>query len=180
MAKKSAVSLRFEPLAREQFVSVSLTLPADAFAKTFRAKADAFELWQHGVGAWSGDDQLLGAIILRCGMRKPQTANLELLHTFAAHRHHGVAAQLVDYAYKGIGGRAQYFRVSSEPSAVGFYRKIGLKFWGEQKSGCSLCIHRITNASIADGAYDYNDPVIRSMLFTGRKGGLVRAFARVA
>ena len=82
-----------KPVSRDEFVSAISTDKADAFAKTFVAKADMQENWDSCQGYWV-DDELFGAIIVTISKREPKTANLQLLHTFAKHRRKGVAKVL--------------------------------------------------------------------------------------
>lgn len=169
--------MRFEPITREQFVREP-RIGADKFAATFASKADAMKLWPFVSGFVHDDGHIMAAICVRVTTRGYPVANLQLLHTFSAHRNRGLATSLVLDEYERIVSVADYFRVSSEHDAVGFYRSLGLKFWGRQKSGSLLCIHRIesTVATIADGAYDQEDPTINKLLFSGRRGSLVEEF----
>lgn len=161
-------------LTREEFVAAPLTA-GDKFAKTFLAKADTFGLWPNAVGCFDG--AVLGAaIILRVGRRNPVTANLELLHTFAAYRRQGLAKRLVLEEYQKLYRNALYFRVSSEVEAVEFYRAMGFRFWGRQKSGCLLCMHAIGGILPTQAKYDCNDPAILCAVLSGRKGGVVERF----
>lgn len=162
------------PLTREEFTTVPLTVE-DGFAKTFRMKADAFDLWSHAVGCFDGKT-LGAAIILRRGKRNPITANLELLHTFALHRRQGLAKKLVLEEYSKLYRNALYFRVSSEAESVDFYRALGFRFWGRQKSGCLLCMHAVGGSAPTQAKYDPNDPVILRAVLSGRKGGCVERF----
>lgn len=166
------------PLTREVFIGAmraSLVAGADSFAKTFLAKANAFNLWPLARGCFE-DDRLGAAIIMRVGKRNPITANLELLHTFAVYRKQGLAKQLVLEEYQKLYRNALYFRVSSEIDSVGFYRALGFRFWGKQKSGCFLCMHRIGGNSPQQATYDFTDPTIAGAVCSGRKGGVVEKF----
>jgi GNAT superfamily N-acetyltransferase len=152
----------------------------DHFAWTFRAKADAMNLWPLCLGFWARED-LTSAIIVRLSKRTPVVANLQLLHTFARFRRRRFAKLLVESQYAAaVTNGARYFRVSSEPGALPFYRSLGFKFFGEQKSGSSLSIFKIHNPGLTgygdiwDGIYDPDDPVIRAAVFSGRRGGVVR------
>lgn len=167
------------PLTREVFVDVfdkaPLVTGADKFAKTFLAKADSFKLWPYAQGCFDGD-RLGAAIVMRVGKRNPVTANLELLHTFAVYRQQGLAKQLVLEEYQKLYRNALYFRVSSEADSVEFYRRLGFRFWGKQRSGCLLCMHAIGGTSPAQAKYDFNDPVIAGAVLSNRKGGVVEMF----
>jgi len=144
---------------------------ADTFARTFVAKADMQEQWDRCLGAFDGDE-LMGAIITTVGTRVPKVANLQLLHTFNKHRRKGVGKELTLASFAGISTHAIYFRVSAEPGAVAFYESLGFKFWGLQKSGCSLSMFKINGVDLKDGIYSEDDPVIRKALYSGKKGSL--------
>lgn len=163
--------MNLDDVTREQFIAAITA--QDQFAKTFVAKADMQQLWAEAEGCWEGDE-LLGAIIVTLSKRAPKTANLQLLHTFAKHRRRGVGRLLCSFAiqYAYYSGYS-YFRVSSEVEAVEFYRTLGIKFWGKQKSGCSLSIFQIGGPAYTDGIYNLADPVIQAALHSGRKGSLV-------
>jgi GNAT superfamily N-acetyltransferase len=167
--------VKYSPIVRDFFTAQPRT-GADKFAATFVAKADLLKLWP--VNGFVKGDKVLAAISLRVTTREPIVANLQLLHTFAAYRRQGFASELVMQAYGRIPHDVKYFRVSSEHDAVEFYRSLGLKFWGKQKSGSFLCIHRITSADPGTGLYDAEDPVIKGLLFSGRRGSLVERFAQ--
>lgn len=158
-------------VTRDQFIASISSDPADKFAKTFTAKADMQKLWELAIGYWHGK-LVLGAIIVTISKHKPICANLQLLHVFAEYRNLGVGRQLCNYALSyAIERNCDYFRVSSEPGAVGFYNKLGIRFWGKQKSGCHLSIFKITGSQFSDGSYN-NDEFIHSNLYSGRKGSL--------
>jgi len=168
--------MKLHKCTRDEFKAAITTDKADAFAKTFVAKADMQEQWDCCMGAWN-NDELLGAIITTVSKKDPKVANLQLLHTFYKHRGKGVGKVLTDFSLThAIASGAVYFRVSAEPDAVQFYEKCRLKFWGKQKSGCSLSIFKIVDANYCNGIYDENDPVIRKALYSGRKGALASSY----
>lgn len=162
--------MKFElrPCDRSTFVASITTAKEDNFAKTFVAKADLLDQWDRCVGAFDEHGNLLGAIIWTYSKREPIVCNLQLLHTFFAHRGKGVAKKLTQACLEHAAQVAKYFRVSSEISALPFYEKIGLKFWGAQKSGCLLCMFRFPRE------YDLSDQVIYKQVFKKGKGGVVR------
>jgi hypothetical protein len=166
-------------ITRGQFVSMSSS-GDDRFAATFRAKADAMGLWEYTVGFLDGD-KVMSAICVKQTRREPVVANLQLLHTFAVYRRQGLARRLVLSEYGRLPIRAclgvgvEFFRVSSEPDAVAFYRSLGLKFWGYQKSGSLLCLHRICDKDPANGDYKLTK-FIEGALSSGRRGALVERF----
>lgn len=167
--------MKLRKCTREEFLSAISDNHADNFARTFVAKADMQEQWDDCWGAYSDDDQLMAAIITTVSRGK--VANLQLLHTFAAHRGKGAAKNLCEDSLRQVKKRgAKFFRVSSEPESVGFYEKIGFKFWGMQKSGCQLSIFRITSTKFAECEYDYNDTEIRNAIHRKGKGGCVTLF----
>ena len=169
-------SMKLRKCTRDEFVAAITEDKADGFAKTFRAKADMQEQWDECLGAFDEDGSLMGAIITTIGKTNPKVANLQLLHTFAKHRRKGVAKQLTLASYDDAVSRgAVYFRVSAEPEAVVFYESLGFRFWGLQKSGCSLSIFKI-NGKLKDALYDDKDPTIRKALYSGRKGSLASSY----
>jgi len=161
----------FKSVSRTQFVAAwDTSVPEDRFASTFMAKCSMLGAWDRCLGWWEGD-QLQGAALMTLGKRQPTVANLQLIHTFAAHRRKGVGKKLMLHCLAQARVDAQYFRVSSEPEALAFYQSLGLRFWGKQKSGTSLCMFRIQ----PDGpdVYDIDDPVIHNAVFTKARGGVV-------
>jgi ribosomal protein S18 acetylase RimI-like enzyme len=168
--------MKLKTCTRDEFVSAITADKADSFAKTFVAKADMQKIWEHCIGAYDGDE-LMGAIITTVSIRLPKVANLQLLHTFAKHRRKGVAKTLTNASFSEVVGLGSiYFRVSAEPDAVAFYESIGFKFWGLQKSGCSLSIFKINGTEINDGLYDDSDPIVNRALYSGKKGSLVSSY----
>lgn len=162
--------------SRDEFVSAISEDKQDNFAKTFVAKADMQKNWQHCIGAY--DDGVLGAaIITTISKKKPYVANLQLLHTFSKHRGKGLARMLCeDSLNRAHTFGAKYYRVSSEKDAIGFYERLGFKFWGAQKSGCQLSIFKIGGNTFAEGVYDYSDSVIYNAVNRKGKGGCVQIF----
>lgn len=168
--------MKLKKCTRDEFVSAISADKADSFAKTFVAKADMQKIWDSCIGAYDGDE-LMGAIITTVSIRLPKVANLQLLHTFAKHRRKGVAKTLTNASFsEAVGLGSIYFRVSAEPDAVAFYESIGFKFWGLQKSGCSLSIFKINGTEIKDGLYDDSDPIVNRALYSGKKGSLVSSY----
>jgi len=168
-------SFRFDLVTREQFKKFISPNKQDNFAKTFVAKCDMLEAWDKVIGYWEGDD-LCGAILVTLSKKLPRVANLQLLHTFYAHRKKGIARQLCNYglvfAYKT---GANYFRVSSEPEAVEFYKKLGIEFVGKQKSGCQLAMFSIISPYFEDTDYSVDSTIYSAMTKKG-KGGCVELF----
>ena len=160
----------------EQFMNAMTDDPADKFAKTFVAKANMQNQWEFCVGAWDKDN-LMGAIITTLSKRYPIVANLQLLHTFNAHRGKGVARRLCEQSLNyAIQNSSMYFRVSAEPDAVVFYERIGFRMLGKQKSGCQLSMFRIGGKTFQEGIYDIEDPVISKAVYKKGKGGCVEIF----
>ena len=165
--------MKFEqkPCDRATFVASITAAKEDNFAKTFVAKADMLDQWDRCVGAFDAQGNLLGAILWTYSKREPIVCNLQLLHTFHAHRGKGVAKVLALACLEQAAQVAQYFRVSSEVPAIPFYEKVGLKFWGSQKSGCLMCMFRFPRE------YDLSDKVIYNQVFKKGKGGVVKLSA---
>ena len=169
--------MKLKKCTRDEFVNAITADKADSFAKTFVSKADMQKNWDKCLGAFTDEGELMGAIITTVGIREPKVANLQLLHTFVKHRRKGVAKALTEQSFvSAIVYGAVYFRVSAEPDAVAFYESIGFKFWGLQKSGCSLSVFKINGLTIADGIYDDNDPVVNKALYSGKKGSLACSY----
>ena len=169
-------TMKLKPCTRDEFVNAISADKADAFAKTFVAKADMQKIWESCIGAYDSDE-LMGAIITTVSIRSPKVANLQLLHTFAKHRRKGVAKNLTNASFdEAVNDGAIYFRVSAEPDAVAFYESVGFKFWGLQKSGCSLSMFKINGTEIKDGLYDDSDPIVNRALYSGKKGSLVSSY----
>jgi ribosomal protein S18 acetylase RimI-like enzyme len=169
--------MKLQPVTREQFVGAITDDKADKFAKTFVAKATMQEQWLHCQGCWSEQGELMGAIIVTKSKRLPTVYNLQLLHTFGAFRKMGVGRFLVESILKQIGNeREAYFRVSSEPDAVGFYEALGFTFLGKQKSGCLLSMFKIVDSNPANGIYSLDEEAIFKAVHKRGKGGCVVVF----
>jgi len=169
--------MKLQPVTREQFVGAITDDKADKFAKTFVAKATMQEQWLHCQGCWSEQGELMGAIIVTKSKRLPTVYNLQLLHTFGAFRKMGVGRFLVESILKQIGNeREAYFRVSSEPDAVGFYEALGFTFLGKQKSGCLLSMFKIVDSNPANGIYSLDEEAIFKAVHKRGKGGCVQVF----
>lgn len=165
------------PVTRGQFIASISNDKADKFAKTFVAKATMQEQWLHCQGCWSGQGELMGAIIVTMSKRLPTVYNLQLLHTFACHRKKGVGRFLVESVLEQIGNETEaYFRVSSEPDAVGFYEALGFTFLGKQKSGCLLSMFKIVDSNPANGIYSLDEEAIFKAVHKRGKGGCVVVF----
>jgi GNAT superfamily N-acetyltransferase len=163
--------LKLSKCSRVDFISAISTDKEDNFAKTFVAKADMQNQWESCIGAYDGND-LTAAIITTISKTKPHVANLQLLHTFVKHRGKGSARLLCEDSLKRArASGATYYRVSSEKSAVGFYERLGFRFWGAQKSGCQLSIFRIVGDTFLEGDYDYSDTTINKAVNRKGKGG---------
>lgn len=174
MVRRLEPTFLFRTTAREQFIKSISQSKQDLFAKTFVAKADYQGLWP-ATGCFI-DGALAGAIIWTLSKRAPVVANLQLLHTFANFRRRGVATALCSlFLDTVISAGAEYWRVSAEPSAVVFYEKLGIKFLGRQKSGCSLCIAKVSS-TFDTCVQDLNDPVIAKAVFKKGKGGCVEVY----
>ncbi len=146
----------------------------DKFALTFRAKANAMRLWPHAMGV-RVDGMVVAGIIVRVNKVQP-VANLQLLHTFHTYRRRGLGRLLTEHEFDRCRGTVSYLRVSAEEEALPFYRAMGFRFWGRQRSGSCLSMFRIVGSTIGEGEYDIDDPLIRRALFTKARGGLVEQF----
>lgn len=182
--RKKEISMKFEPIVRENFECLidTKTYPQDKFAKTFVAKAKTMKLWNRCVAAIDEDtNEIMGAIIVSFSKRQPVVANLQLLHTFYRHRGKGVGGKLCQWAFEHAQqNHADFFRVSAEPDAVEFYKKIGFEFLGKQKSGSQLSMCLIKEAdSFSVANYDINNPYIQKAVLRKGKGGCVEFFKEV-
>jgi|TARA_R110000824_G_scaffold175510_1_gene354014 hypothetical protein len=174
--KKEMALYQFKKCTKDIFCKYINDKKEDKFAKTFLSKANFQNQWNFCYGLFD-KDELLGAIITTYSKREPKTANLQLLHTFYAHRNKGVAKELCNKSLTlSLLNKCWYFRVSAEPEAVSFYKKIGLKMLGEQKSKCQLSMFRIQSDNFRDGIYDIQDPNIRKNVYKKGKGGCVVVF----
>lgn len=163
------------PIRAEDFEKRKPFAKEDGFAKTFIAKCKTMNLFGKTFGLVN-DQGLLRAAITVTENRKGVT-NLQLLHTFSSERKNGLGKYLCEWALKRAHERGQlYFRVSAETSAVEFYKRIGYKFLGRQKSGCLLSIFKIGGPNIEDAIYDKEDTVIQTAMHTKARGGIVEEF----
>jgi len=163
---------------KDMFVSSITKNTLDKFAKTFVSKCDMINGWENCFGCVKNKD-IMGAIVVTYTKKEPKCANLQLLHTFAKHRNKGVASFLCKKAFKkAVDDDCKYFRVSSEIDAVEFYRKIGFKFIGKQKSGTLLSIFKINGYEIKNGIYEGDSYVLRKSKKKG-KGGVVEFFKEI-
>lgn len=148
----------------------------DKFAKTFISKANMQNQWSYCVGLFD-KFELMGAIITTFSKREPKTANLQLLHTFNKHRKKGVAKLLCQFSLnQSIKNQCWYYRVSAEPEAVDFYKKIGFIMLGEQKSKCQLSMFKIISNNFKENDFNINDPIIKKAIYKKGKGGCVKVF----
>lgn len=169
--------LKLRNCIRCEFLAAISKDKEDNFAKTFVAKADMQDQWDYCIGAYDGNE-LTAAIITTISKTKPHVANLQLLHTFNKHRGKGSARLLCEDSLKRARANgATYFRVSSEKSAVGFYERLGFRFWGAQKSGTQLSIFRIGGDTFLEGDYDYSDTTINKAVNRKGKGGCTTLYA---
>lgn len=170
--------MKFERCSKEEFLIAleSSDNNFDKFAKTFLSKANMQDQWDKCFGAFNGENELMGAIILTVSKRQPYVANLQLLHTFYKHRKMGVGRFLCEKILEIAKDLdAEYFRVSSEKSAIKFYESLGLKMLGEQKSGCQLSMCKIRN-SFEDSEYSLDFETINKAVFKKGKGGCIKIF----
>lgn len=165
--------MRIESITKEDFGIAVSNHPDDAFAlRYFIPHATKDELWGTTYGAYK-NGLLAGAIALR---ERPNYFNIKLLHTFAAHRKQGVARALCDWAVaKAYCAGKKYFRVAANPNAFAFYRAVGFKIRGIQRSGCGLVAFRIGGPEIKHAIYE-EDEQIRQWVHAKQMGGCVKVF----
>lgn len=175
VAKRLENSFHLNNVTKEQFKSFISKDKQDNFAKTFISKCDMLEAWNMVTGYWQGD-QLCGAILVTISKKLPKVANLQLLHTFNAHRRKGVAKELCNHGLEYAHSiKAEYFRVSSEPESVDFYKRLGIKFLGKQKSGCQLAMFQVNSSDFSKIDYTVDSTIYAAMTKKG-KGGCVECF----
>lgn len=159
----------------DEFKKFITESPEDKFAKTFVAKANSFNQWKSCYGIWDGDE-LLGAIVFTYSKRLPLKVNLQLLHVFAKHRFKGIGRKLCNFALRKAGSnKAVYMRISAEVSAVEFYKKLGVKFLGTQKSGCYLTMFKIKGTHYWECDYKVDKEIEKCVNRNG-KGKLIEKF----
>lgn len=173
--RKAMNKLEVVPITYEDFAKRMPFAKEDNFAKTFLAKVRVMNLWSGTYGILNEQGVLRAAITVTENRRG--VTNLQLLHTFSTERRSGLGKYLCDWSLKRAYERGQgYFRVSAEVSAVDFYKRIGYKFLGKQKSGCLLSIFKIGGPRIEDAIYDLDDRVIQSALNSKARGGVIERF----
>jgi GNAT superfamily N-acetyltransferase len=138
----------------------------DAFVKTFIGKADKQKMWDKCRGVFDHDNNLLGICITTITKRDPKSANLQLMHTFSKYRRKGIGRLLLEDSMDLANmENCEYFRVSAEITAVGFYASCGIPFLGIQKSGTYLSLFRLNgtrdaiNYHIHDKALNKNGKI---------------------
>ncbi len=177
MAKKKENTMKLISNITPEIITENISCKADGFAKTFIAKCNMMNAWDKCIGVRTTDDELASIIVTTYSKRLPKIANLQLLHTFFKHRKNGFAAELCKRSVaKAFKDGCEYFRVSAEPSAVEFYKKIGFRFIGKQKSGCQLSIFKLTSSNISENNINSFDDVIKKAISSKRKGGCVEIF----
>ncbi len=166
-----------EHITREEFVAAITDKKEDRFAKTFVAKCDMIDAWDKCVGVRDGmRGPLMGAIVTTLSKRDPKVANLQLLHTFHEYRGRGVAKVLViDSLHWAWSNQAEYYRVSADPEAIGFYAKIGFEYIGKQKSGSQLSMFKLKSCILGQIDFTPDDYIWKQATRQG-KGGCVELF----
>lgn len=158
-------------ISRDDFIENLTGLKEDRFANTFRSKADMQGLWPC-IALVTESGEVASALAFT--VSKAGIANLQLLHTFFVFRRNGYGCRICfEFLRRAKVAGAKYFRVSAEPGAVEFYKGIGMKFLGVQKSGSSLSMARIVGPRFNTCEYDINDPVIHKAVYKKGKGGCV-------
>jgi len=149
--------------------------PEDKFIKYFIGKCQQSNHWDK-LKLLEEDGEIKAAIVVTHTKRRPYTANIQLLHTFYKHRGKGYATQLCLEAVRdAFHAGMQYFRVSANPKALEFYKKVGFRLVGRQKSGCQLAIFKLVSPILAENPYIVDD-VIRKALYKKGMGGCVEVF----
>lgn len=166
--------MTIKPFTKEEWQRHITEDKRDKFAKTFVAKCDFLNAWHRTIGVWDGKE-LMGGAVVTLSKTKPIAANFQLLHVFNKHRRKGVGRMLTNYCLQAaLRDGANYFRISADMEAVDFYRKCGVKFWGEQKT-CLLSLFKIGGANFSDAIYE-EDEFIGKKLARKGKGALVKRY----
>lgn len=156
-------------LVGQEEILENIKFKEDGFARTVVAKCRSYELWDRCYGYYDNGN-LVGVIVTTTSKRQPWTANLQLLFTYHEHRGHGYAREMVQQSFDEVKDKVDYFRVSSEKTAVQFYEKLGFQFQCKQKSGTSLSIFKVSADTIKDCDFTADD-TMRKMFFRKGKGG---------
>lgn len=148
----------------------------DKFVKKFLLpRANALDLWHSAYGYFLPSGELAGVIICTLGKREPKTANLQILFVFDKFQRQGIGRELVEFALtNAVTLGAKYFRLSAEKHAREFYEKLGVKFWGTQKSGTYLSFFRAEGSTFSEGVYDVEDNHIKKSITAPRVGHIVK------
>jgi ribosomal protein S18 acetylase RimI-like enzyme len=172
-------------IRKVDILSLDSSDPEDKSLRTFISKCNSMSLWSRGrfYGIYE-KGQLASVCCFTRTVKKPYTGNLQLLHTLAKYRRKGYASKLINQSYVELvnGDKwidpLQYFRVSSEKSAVGFYKSLGFKFQGTQKSGCWLSVHMINNErpTIKNGNYCLPQDYLGRLKNANLRGSLYNVF----
>jgi GNAT superfamily N-acetyltransferase len=168
--------MHIKHLTRDEFVSCAPL--EEEFRKYYIRECDDMEGWASTFGAWQDgfEDILLGAITIKIPKRWPLCCNIKLLYVFGASQGHGVGSELCQFAFRMAHFcKAEYFRVSVNPKAEQFYRKLGFKYWGRQRSGCFLSVFKVNGPEITDGLY-VRDRYVDNCLTKGCLGSLKEDF----
>jgi predicted GNAT family N-acyltransferase len=166
--------LSIRSCSRLEFISNLTNLKEDSFAKTFVSKCDLINAWDDCLGIFSDDNELMGAIVTTYSKNR-KVANLQLLHTFYKFRGNKIASMLCTNAIKHSYGVVDYFRVSADKPAHGFYENIGFKYIGEQKSGSRLSMFRLTSPNLKENNFE-PDSFIWKQVNRNGKGKCVKLF----
>lgn len=156
-------------LTSEEEILANIKHKKDSFARTFISKCNTYKLWDRCYGYYV-EDKLVGLIVTTISKRAPYVANLQLLFSYYEYRGKGYAREMVQKCFDEVKGTVDYFRVSSEITAVDFYLKSGFKFQCKQKSGTSLSIFKVTADTIAECDFEA-DENMKKMFFSKAKGG---------
>ena len=174
-AKSAENIMRLDKVSHEDFVKHLTKKKEDRFAKTFVAKCNMMKAWDKCVGIWEGEE-LCAAIVVTISKRKPHVANLQLLHTFHAHRGKGAAKTLCEWGVSfAKNNAAEYFRVSAELDAVAFYEKVGFKFVCRQKTA-KLAMFKLTSEMLSQNDMGFLDELIWKTMNKKGKGGCVECY----
>jgi ribosomal protein S18 acetylase RimI-like enzyme len=113
----------------------------DSIVKSFKGKMNSFNA--EGLGMFE-NDEMVGFLVTK-GAKTKGWINLEGIYVLRKHRGKGYGEKLMDVYFHMIEDSNLYDkgRISSEPSAVKFYEKLGIKFFCKQKTGTYLSVFEI-------------------------------------
>lgn len=156
--------MNFGKVIREEWlISFDRDEPGDSYASVFANKADTDNLWNNAVGLYV-DDVMVGGYV---SVVENSITNFKLLHVFSRFRGNDYGTELLMHSFNKGKKESDYFKVTSEMTALKFYDRLGFKFWGEHDYGpCYLILGKYN----AYGTLTYTlDSFMRDLMLTKYK-----------